>query len=115
MYTVIRKYNLIRGTKEELIQHVQESLVPLLNHVPGFRAYFLVDAGDNEVAIISTFDTLADAKAAARLTKEWVTENAETFIQGGSTIAAGQVKVQQYQKMIAKTQSNPFERQANWV
>ena len=48
MYTVIRKYNLIQGTKEELIRHVQESLVPLLNHVPGFRAYLLVDAGEND-------------------------------------------------------------------
>jgi hypothetical protein len=55
MYTVIRTYNLIRGTKEGLIQHVQESLVPLLNHVPGFLAYFLVDVGENEVAIISTY------------------------------------------------------------
>jgi heme-degrading monooxygenase HmoA len=115
MYTVIRKYNLIQGTKEELIQHVQEGLVPLLNRVPGFRAYLLVDAGDDEVAVVSTFDTLADAKAAARLTKEWVTEYAESFIQGSSKIAAGQVKVQQYQKMIANTQSNPFIGQADWV
>ncbi|TMD99930.1 MAG: hypothetical protein E6I80_27160 [Chloroflexi bacterium] len=115
MYTVIRKYNLIQGTKEELIRHVQESLVPLLNHVPGFRAYLLVDAGENEVAIVSTFDTLADAKAAAPLTKKWVAEYAESFIQGSSKIAAGQVKVQQYQKMIANTQSNPFIGQADWV
>jgi heme-degrading monooxygenase HmoA len=115
MYTVIRKYNLIRGTKEELIQHVRESLVPLLNHVPGFRAYFLMDAGDNEVAIISTFDTLADAKAAARLTKEWVTEYAEPCIQGCSKIATGQLKVHQCEKMIANAQSDPFRRQADWV
>ena len=115
MYTVIRKYNLIRGSKEELIQHVQESLVPLLNKVPGFRAFFLVDAGDNEVAIISIFDTLADAKAAAPLMEEWVAEYAESFLQGNSKIAAGQVRIQQYQKMIASTQSNPFSRQAEWV
>lgn len=115
MYTVIRKYNLIRGTKEELIQHMQESLVPLLNHVPGFLAFFLVDARDNEVAIISTFDTFADAKAAAQPTQEWVAEYAESFIQGSSKIAAGQVRVQQYQKMIANTQSNPCRQQANWV
>src|SRR5579859_7579091 len=101
MYTVIRKYNLMRGTKEELIQQVQEGLVPRLAHVPGFRAYFLLDVGDNEVAIISTFDTLADAKAAARLAEEWVAEYASPFIQGGSKIVAGQVRVQQSQEMRA--------------
>jgi heme-degrading monooxygenase HmoA len=115
MYAVIRTYNLIRGTKEQLVQHVQGSLVPLLNQVPGFRAYFLMDAGDNEVAIVSTFDTLADAQAAERLTKEWVAEYAESCIQGCSKIAAGQVKVQRCEKLIANTQSNPFRRQADWV
>ena len=43
MYTVIRLYDLIPGTREEFIQRVQERLVPLLNHVPGFRAFTLME------------------------------------------------------------------------
>jgi hypothetical protein len=115
MYAVVRSYNIICGTKKKLIQHVQGNLVPLLNHVPGFLAYFLVDAGENEVTIISTYDTRADAKAAARLTKEWVDEYAEPCIQGCSKVVAGQVKVQQYEHLVAKIQSNSFRRQADWV
>jgi heme-degrading monooxygenase HmoA len=115
MFTVVHTYSIMRGTKKKLIQHVQESLVPLLNHVPGFLAYFLVDAGENEVAIISTYDTRADAKAAARLTKEWVAEYAEPCIQGCSRVVAGQVKVQQYEQLVAKIQSHPFRRQVDWV
>ena len=95
MYTVIRKYDLIPGTKEEFIQDVQESLVPIINRVPGFRAYALLEVGDNEMAAISSFDTLADAKASARLTQEWHTEHLNVFIQRYTRIAAGEVRVQQ--------------------
>ncbi len=56
MYTVIRLYHLVPGTREEFIKRGQERLVPLLNHVPGFRAFTLMEAGDNNVIFISTPD-----------------------------------------------------------
>jgi heme-degrading monooxygenase HmoA len=93
MYTVIRKYDLIPGTVEVFIQHVQKSLVPIINRVPGFREYSLVEVGDDEVVAISIFDTLADAKASARQTAVWVAEHTELFFQGFSKPMAGQVRV----------------------
>jgi len=95
MYIVIRSYDLIPGTREEFIQRVQERLVPLLNRVPGFRAFSLMEAGDNNVTFISTFNKFADAKASARLTQEWHTEHLNVFIQEYTRIAAGEVRVQQ--------------------
>jgi heme-degrading monooxygenase HmoA len=94
MYIVIRSYDLIPGTREKFIQRVQERLVPLLNHVPGFRAFTLLEAGENNVTFISAFNTFADAKASARLTNEWHTEHLNVFIQGYTRIAAGEVRVQ---------------------
>jgi hypothetical protein len=91
---VIRKYDLIPGTVEEFIQHVQESLVPIMRRVPGFRASYLLEGGDNEVAAISIFDTLADARTSARQTAAWVAEYSELFFQGFSKPMAGQVRVQ---------------------
>jgi heme-degrading monooxygenase HmoA len=93
MYIVIRSYDLIPGTREEFIQRVQERLVPLLNHVPGFRAFTLLEAGDNNVTFISAFNKFADAKASARLTNEWHTEHLNVFIKGYTRIAAGEVRV----------------------
>ena len=92
MYIVMRTYDLILGTREEFIQHVQERLVPLLKHVPGFRAFSLAEAGDNHVTFISTFDTLADAKASARMTRGWIAEHTGFFIQEVTKLAAGQLK-----------------------
>ena len=94
MYIVIRSYELIPGTREEFIQRVQERLVPLLNRMPGFRAFSLMEAGDNHVTFISTFNKFADAKASARLTNDWHTEHLNVFIQRYTRIAAGEVRVQ---------------------
>lgn len=93
MYTVIRKYDLIPGTVEEFIRHVQKSLVPIISRVPGFREYSLVELGDDEVVTISIFDSLADAKEAGRRTAGWVGEHTELFFQGFSKAMTGQVRV----------------------
>ena len=111
MYIVMRTYDLILGTREEFIQHVQERLVPLLNHVPGYRAFSLAEAGDNNVTFISTFDTLADAKASARLTRGWIAEHTEFFIQEVTKVAAGQLRVHNAPVRLLPTIQDEEERQ----
>ena len=91
MYAVIRKYDIIPGTVGELIQHVQEDLIPMISRASGFRAYYVVEVGDHEVAVVSIFDTLAAAKAAARQTASWVAEYTPLFFQGFPETMAGQV------------------------
>ena len=95
MYRVIGSYHLVPGTREEFIKHVQERLVPLLNHVPGFHAFTLMENGDTNVIFISAFRTFADAKASARLTQEWYTKHLNVFIRKYTRVAAGQMRVQQ--------------------
>ena len=95
MYIVVRTYNLIPGKREEFIQRVQEKLVPLLNHVPGFRAFTLMEQGDNNVVFVSTFNKFADAKASARLTNDWHTEHLNVFIREYTRIAAGETRIQE--------------------
>ena len=93
MYAVIRKYNLLPGTVEEFIQQVQTGLVPIFHQIPGFKAYYLVDIGENEVAVISLFDTLADAKASANETMTGINEHTDLYFQGFSKLMAGLVRV----------------------
>jgi len=94
MYAVIRNYSLLPGTVEGFIQQVQKGLVPIISRVPGFKAYYLVAIGDNEVAVISLFETLADAKASAQKTVTWVNEHTDLYFQGFSKPMAGLVRVQ---------------------
>jgi hypothetical protein len=93
MYTMIRTYNIFPKTVEDFIQDVQENLLPILRQMSGFRAYDLVESEDNEVVIISTYDSLADAKVAARLTMDWVGKHPELYFQGFSKPLAGEVRV----------------------
>ena len=88
--------------REEFIQHVQERLVPLLNHVPGFRAFTPVEVGDNNVTLISTFHTLADAQAPSLLMRGWIVENAD-FIQEVTKFSAGQLRVQNEPVRLSST------------
>lgn len=93
MYTVIRKYNLIPGTLEEFIQQVRTSLVPILSRMAGFKDYYLVEIGDNEVVVITLFETLADAKASGQKTVTWINEHTDLYFQGFSKPMAGLVRV----------------------
>ena len=92
MYIEIRTYELLLGTREECIRHVQERLVPLLSHVPGFRAFSLMEAGDNDVIFIITFHTQGDAIASAHLTRNWLAEHADCMREV-TQVAAGELRV----------------------
>ncbi len=93
MYTVIRKYDIVPGSAEVFIQEVQKSLVSIINRVPGFSEYSLVEVGENEVIAISMFESLDAAKVSVQQTAVWVTDHTELFFQGFSKAMTGKVRV----------------------
>ncbi|SRR6266436_2779742 len=93
MYTVIRKYYVIPGRGDELMRRVQEDIVPILNQVPGFQAYYALQAGRDKVITMSLFDTCADAREAGRQTAAWIAEHAAWFFHGLPEVMAGEVQV----------------------
>jgi hypothetical protein len=40
MFTIVRRLKLARGSAEEVARRVNESFVPLLRELPGFRDYY---------------------------------------------------------------------------
>jgi Antibiotic biosynthesis monooxygenase len=56
MFTSIRKYNVRRGSAEELARRVREGFVPLIRQMQGFRGYYLLDGGPDVLITISMFD-----------------------------------------------------------
>ncbi len=57
MFTSIRKYNVRRGSAEELGRRIGEGFVPMLRQMPGFRSYYLLDGGPDVLITISRFDS----------------------------------------------------------
>jgi hypothetical protein len=100
MFTSIRKYQVRRGTVEELARRVQDSFVPLLRQMPGFRGYYLLDGGPDVLITISMFDS-ADAALASNVSaSDWVRNNVLDFTKGLPEVMVGNV-------LIAEVKGDP--------
>jgi hypothetical protein len=75
MYATHRRYEGIDPNSiEELTQKVTDSLIPRLSKLPGFKGYFLFEAGDGVVKSTSLFDTSDQAEHSTQVAAEWTQE-----------------------------------------
>ena len=66
MYAAIRQAKAKSGSAEELARRIKDGAVPIISDVDGFRAYYVVYAGDDTVTAISIFDKFEQAEEANR-------------------------------------------------
>lgn len=72
MYATHRRYEGIDQSRiDELTRKVNETLIPKLSELPGFKGYYLMEAGDGVVRSTSLFDTSAQADESTRIAAEW--------------------------------------------
>ena len=75
MYATIRRYE--TGDKAragELIKKTEETLLPRLSKLPGFKGYSLIEARDGVFSSVGFFDTAAHADESTRVASNWVRE-----------------------------------------
>ena len=70
---------------------VAESFVPLLEGVPGFIAYYWIDAGDGVMASLSVFESREGADKSVEIARAWVAEHAPTLIPNPPRVTEGPV------------------------
>ncbi len=93
MHAVIRRYKVRLGTVASAAQHAETSLLPQMNRLPGFVAYYLLDAGDSVLASISVCETAEGADAAAALAASWFRSDWPSFKLIPPEITDGEVLV----------------------
>ena len=93
MHAVIRRYKVRLGTVASAAQHAESSLLPQMNQLPGFVAYYLLDAGDSVLASISVCETREGAEAAAALAAAWFRSDWPSFKLIPPEITDGEVLV----------------------
>jgi hypothetical protein len=72
MYATHRRYEGIDQSRiEELSRKVNDSLIPKLSKLPGFKGYFLMEAGEGVVRSTTLFDTSSQAEDSTRVAAEW--------------------------------------------
>jgi len=75
MYATHGRYEGIDQSRiEELTRKVNDGLIPKLSKLPGFKGYFLMEAGDGVVRSTSLFDTSSQAEDSTRVAAEWTQE-----------------------------------------
>jgi heme-degrading monooxygenase HmoA len=89
MFTSIKKYNMKRGSAEQLAGRVQESFVPLVREMQGFRGYYLLDGGPDVFITVSIFDTFDEAIASNEKATAWIRNNVLELIKGLPEVMTG--------------------------
>ena len=93
MFTIIRKFRLTRGSAAEISRRVRESFVPLLQELPGFRGYYLLEGGPDVLISVRVFDSADEALASNEIAATWMRENVLEFVKGMPEVMAGNVLV----------------------
>ncbi len=96
MHATIRRYEGVDVTRmNEVTSKVKETLVPQLRELPGFAAYYLIEAGNGVVSSLGLFETSEQADESTKVVAKWITdENLSTAIPNAPKITSGKVIVQ---------------------
>ena len=93
MYAAIRQAKAKTGSAEELARRIKEGAIPIISDVEGFRAYYVVYAGDDTVTAISLFNNFESAEEANRRALTWIDQNLGPLLVGEARAVAGPVIV----------------------
>ncbi|MEV6007006.1 hypothetical protein AB0M29_09360 [Streptomyces sp. NPDC051976] len=70
---------------------MDEEFVALLRRVPGFVAYYWIDAGDGTMVSTSVFDDRAGAEESVRQAADFVADKLASLLPNPPQVSAGQV------------------------
>ena len=74
MYATVRRYEGVTNPREAC-RRVDEGFVPLVSQLPGFIAYYWVDAGGGVMISTSVFQDQASAQESNKKAADWVRQN----------------------------------------
>ena len=90
MYIAVRRYEGATDP-QKMAQLVDEGFVPIISEMPGFVAYYVVDAGDGVVVSTSVFEHKDAEEQSTFLAGEFVAEHLAPLLPNPPQIAAGEV------------------------
>ena len=93
MFAAIRRYKLNAGTHEEFNRVANEVFLPVLTGVPGFVAYYGLDAPGDEWASLSIFESRAAAEESNRRAADYVRDHFRSLVASGPEVLVGDLAV----------------------
>ncbi|MFD7132869.1 hypothetical protein [Streptomyces sp. NPDC059894] len=90
MYAAVRRYEGVTDPAEAG-RLVNEGFLPLVRRIPGFVAYYWVDAGDGVMVSTSVFEDRAGVEESVSRAAEFVRDNLASLLPNPPQITAGEV------------------------
>jgi hypothetical protein len=90
MYAVVRRFEGVTDT-QKVAQLVDEGFVPIISEMPGFVAYYWVDAGDGVIVSTSVFEHKDAEEQSTFRAGEFVQEHLAPFYPNPPQVTAGEV------------------------
>ena len=93
MYAVVRRYEGVTDS-QKVAQLAKEGFVPIISEMPGFVAYYLVDAGDGVMVATSVFEHKDAEEQSTFRAGELMQEHlAPSLVPNPPQVTAGEVDV----------------------
>ena len=93
MHATIRRYDGVDQNRTvELTGKVNETLIPKLSKLDGFKGYYLIEAGNGIFSSLSLFETREQAMESTKFVGTWIREEKlDTILPNEPKITSGQV------------------------
>ena len=103
MHATIRRYDGVDQNRiTELTGKVNETLVPKLRTLPGFKGYYLIEAGDGVFSSLGLFETPEQGEESTRVVTSWIhDEKLETLMPNEPKITSGKIIAQSNELAVA--------------
>jgi len=86
----------------ELTGKVNETLVPKLRTLPGFKGYYLIEAGNGVFSSLGLFDTPEQGEESTRVVTSWIhDEKLEALMPNEPKITSGKIIAQSNNLAVA--------------
>ncbi len=90
MYVAVRRYDGVSDS-QKVAQLVQERYVPIISEMPGFVAYYCVEAGDGVMVSTSVFEHKEAEEQSTFRAGEFVAEDLGQLAPNPPQVTAGEV------------------------
>ncbi len=93
MHASIRRYVVHPGAMEKIAKQINDGFLPIVHSIPGFVAYYVVDARHGTGISFSIFEDQAGAERSAAASREYIKENLASLFPNPPEITDGEVLV----------------------
>ena len=90
MYVAVRRYEGVTDSRK-VAQLVEEDYVPIVSEMPGFVAYYCVDAGDGVMVSTSVFEHKEAEEQSTFRAGKFVAEHLASLAPNPPQVTAGEV------------------------